>query len=265
MYKKACTPYSWHHDAFNLAEKKKITLFSTPFSLKAAKFLNSYDVNLFKIASLEITDVKLIDLIASFKKPIILSTGACRLSDVKLAINTIRKYHNKIIILHCVSGYPTKIENANINRIKYLKENFKNNMIGLSDHTDNVFSSLASVPLGVVAIEKHLKISKNSRTLDSAFSITPDQLSNLKTFSVNIFKSLGKLQKENKVDKNMRIMRRSIFALKDIKKNEKLTEENIYTLRPKIGVCASKYFKVINKRIKKNLKRNKPIFKNDLF
>ena len=153
---KACTPLKWHDDAFNLAEKG-ITLFSTPFSPRAAKLLRSFNAPLYKIASLEITDLRLIELIASFNKPIIISTGASNLREIKNAIGLIRKYHNKIVILHCVSGYPTRIEDANINRIKYLQSNFKNNMIGLSDHTNNIDSSLASVGLGAVAIEKHVK------------------------------------------------------------------------------------------------------------
>ncbi len=259
LYKKACTPLNWHYDAFNLAAKKGITLFSTPFSLRAAKLLKSFKAPLYKIASLEITDLRLIELIASFKKPIIISTGASTLIEVKNAINLIRKYHNKIIILHCVSGYPTRIEDANINRIKYLQSNFKNNMIGLSDHTNNIESSLASVGLGAVAIEKHLKKNKNSKTLDSEFSITPDQLSQLKKQSVNIFKSLGELQKENKVDKGIKKMRRAIYASKDIEVGEQISSKNINILRPRLGIPSEEYFKVIKKKAKKKIKKDTPI------
>lgn len=259
LYKKACTPLKWHDDAFNLAEKKGITLFSTPFSPRAANLLRSFNAPLYKIASLEITDLRLVELIASFNKPIIISTGASNLREIKNAISLIRKYHNKIVILHCVSGYPTRIEDANINRIKYLQANFKNNMIGLSDHTNNIDSSLASVGLGAVAIEKHVKKNKNSKTLDSDFSITPDQLSQLKDQSINIFKSLGKLQKENKIDKSIKTMRRSIYASRDIEVDEPITSKNIDVLRPKLGIPSEEYFKVIKKRAKKKIRKNTPI------
>lgn len=259
IYKKACTPFNWHDDAFNLASKRKINLFSTPFSIRAANLLKSFNVSLYKIASLEITDLRLVKHIASFNKPIIISTGASKLQEVKKAIQTIRKYHNKIIILHCVSGYPTKIEDANVKRITYLKNNFKNNMIGLSDHTDNIYSSLASVPLGIVAIEKHLKISEKSKTLDSEFSITPKQLSYLKEYSVNIFKSYGKLKKENTVDKSIRVMRRSLYAKTNIKKGEKIKLSQINILRPLIGIPAEKYLSVINKKAKIDIKKDTPI------
>ena len=114
LYKKTCTPYEWHHDAFKLAKKYKINLFSTPFSIKALNFLEKKRVSLYKVSSFEITDLNLINEIAKTKKPIILSTGLSTIKEIKESLAVINKYHNKVIILHCVSEYPTKLENSNI-------------------------------------------------------------------------------------------------------------------------------------------------------
>ena len=106
LYKKACTPFSWHKDAFNLAKKNKIKLFSSPFSLRSLNFLKTFKPPMYKIASFELTDHKLVNEIAKLKKPIILSTGLSTISEIRSSINIIKKYHNKIVLLYCVSGYP---------------------------------------------------------------------------------------------------------------------------------------------------------------
>ena len=121
-------------------------LFSTPFSLRALNFLERKKVNLYKISSFEITDLNLINEIAKTKKPIIISTGLSTISEIKQSLKVINRYHNKVIILHCVSEYPTKLVNSNLNRIKELK-NLQKNMIGLSDHTNGIISSLFVLPL----------------------------------------------------------------------------------------------------------------------
>jgi pseudaminic acid synthase len=260
LYKKACTPFSWHNDAFEIAKKYKKIIFSTPFSLRAVDFLENLGCELYKIASFEITDLKLIRYVASKKKPIIISTGMATTSEIKNAIKEIKKYHNKIIIMHCVSSYPTKLENTNLKKIKELKLLYKNSLVGLSDHTNDIVSSIASIPLEVVAIEKHFKINNKIKTSDSTFSITPEQLKKLKSDTMYLHKSLkAKSANVEKISKNLR---RSIYAKKKIKKNYKLTYQNIETLRPFIGICASKYFRVLNKKAKVDIKLGQPIFQN---
>ena len=114
LYERAHTPYRWHYDAFKIARKYKKIIFSTPFSKKGVDFLEKLNVPIYKIASFEITDLCLIDYIASKKKPIIISTGLSTIYEIKNAIKVINKYHKKIIILHCVSNYPTAIEDSNL-------------------------------------------------------------------------------------------------------------------------------------------------------
>ncbi len=260
IYSKACTPFKWHKEAFRIAKKNKKIIFSSPFSKRAVDLLEALGNQIYKIASFEITDLNLINYIASKKKPIIISTGTANIFEIKTAIKTIEKYHKKIIILHCVSNYPTKLEDTNLNRINKLKKIFKNYMIGLSDHTNNIYSSIAAVPIGVAVIEKHFKLDKK-RTLDSDFSIKPNELKKLKEITVKIYKGLNK--EKTYVSKNLKL-RRSIFANKLIKKNEKITKDNISCFRPEIGIGAKDFYKILGKKVKKNIYKNKPIFFRDL-
>jgi len=265
LYEKAQTPYRWHKSAFKLAKKIGAILFSTPFSIRAVDFLEKHKVKLYKIASLENTDVNLINKIAKTKKPIIISTGASNFKEVKKALKVINKYHNKVIILHCVSEYPTPLNDANLSRIIKLKKYFKKNLIGLSDHTNTIDTSLASIPLGAVAIEKHFKDSIKNKSLDSAFSIVPKELKELKDKSIIYYNSTKMSNKEtNKADSKAVNSKRSIFALKDIKINEKLNDKNIVSLRPKIGIGSENFFKIIDRKVKKNIKKDNPIFFSDL-
>ena len=263
LYKKACTPFSWHKEAFELASKYKKVIFSSPFSIRGVNLLEKLNCPIYKIASFEITDHKLIDYIASKKKPIILSTGMATINEISKAIKIIKKYHSKVIILHCISSYPTKLENINLDKINVLKKKFPKNLIGLSDHTNDIYSSIVATQIGVCVIEKHFKLNNFTTTTDSAFSITPEKLLNLKKISSKIFKAKNMSNKtvEN-ISKNLR---RSIFVKKDIKKNEKLSKDNIETYRPKIGICASKYFEVIGKKVNKNLKQGEPIFNKNIY
>ncbi len=262
LYSKACTPFSWHEEAFKIAKKYKKILFSSPFSIRGVDLLEKLNVKIYKIASFEITDLKLVRYIASKKKPIIISTGMASKNEIKTAIKEIKKIHNKVIIMHCVSAYPTKLENMNLNNIKKLKSYFKNNLIGLSDHTNDIISSLVSIPMKIVAIEKHYKLSSNSKSLDSTFSITPGKLKKLRIDSEKVYKSLN--SKNFKSEKISKKLRRSIFATNIITKNEILTKNNIDTLRPSVGIDASKYFKILGKSAKRKIKAGTPIKFSDI-
>lgn len=260
LYREACTPFKWHSDAFKIAKKFKKKIFSSPFSLRAVDLLEKLKCPIYKIASFEITDLKLINYIASKKKKIIISTGMSTISEIKNALKIINKYHNNVVILHCVSDYPTKIRNSSLEKILYLKKIFPKNEIGLSDHTNGISTSLIASNLGISYIEKHFNLD-NLKTTDSSFSINPEQLEEL---SESLKYMFGKFKEKNSLRKKNFFLRRSIFSAKDIKKNEKITTKNINTLRPKIGICASQYFKVLGKKTKRNIKANEPIFANYL-
>lgn len=263
IYKKYKTPFKWHKDAFILAKKLNIELFSTPFSIKAVDFLESFNQKIYKISSFEINDYQLVKKIASLRKPIIISTGMSSLKEIRRCIKWVNEFHNKIIILYCVSGYPTDESELNLNSIDILKKKFKNNLIGLSDHTNDIYSGLAASTKKISAIEKHFVIDEK-KTSDSGFSIKPYQLKKLSDGLKKMENIFGKkqffLKKSEK--KNIKF-RRSIYANKNIEKNHIIRNEDLITFRPKIGICASEVKKILNKKAKKNIKQFSPIHKSD--
>ena len=164
LYSKAQTPFDWHKDAFKIAKKNKIELFSTPFSIRALKFLNKFKPNLYKIASFEITDLRLINEVAKTKKPIILSTGLANKKEILNAIKVVKKYHNKIVTLHCISGYPTPIDEMNLQNISYLRKMTKINLLvyQIIQRALKLQNYLVS---SIVAIEKHFILNKKINVL----------------------------------------------------------------------------------------------------
>ncbi len=261
LYENACTPFKWHFDAFKIARKNKITLFSTPFSERALKFLKQFKPQLYKIASFELTDHCLIDNVAKNYKPIILSTGLSDIKEVKSAIKVIRKYHNKIILLYCVSGYPTPLENIDFKRIDKLKKSTGVKLVGFSDHTLGITASIDAINKKVPFIERHFTINKSSSSPDVKFSISCEELKILKNYALNRNK-LEIKTKSNTAEKINKIFRRSIYVVKNIKKGEKFTSSNIKCFRPCIGLGAEQYFKVLGKKAKSNIKKNKVLNKN---
>ena len=262
LYKKAQTPFKWHYDAFRLAKKNGITLFSTPFNERSFNFLKKFKPEIYKISSFEITDLSLIKLIAKTKKPIIISTGLANINEVLRAIKVVKKYHNKIILLHCVSGYPTPLEEVNLGNIDKLKKLTKIKYLGFSDHTKGNYASTIASNYNICAIEKHFILNKKLNSPDKEFSITPKELAELKS---NIIKNnlMNRIVKK-KSESHSLIFRRSIFAIKDIKRNEIFSKENIKCFRPKIGLGAEKFFKILGKKSKRNIKKFSPIIKSFL-
>ena len=264
IYKRSKTRFNWHKEAFDLAKKKKIILFSSPFSIRSVNLLESLNWPIYKVASLEMTDYSLIERIAKTKKPIIISTGASYINEVQKTLKVINKYHNKIVILYCRSTYPLNEEDSNLSIIQNFKKKFKKNFIGYSDHTKDNTTSIIASNLGAKIIEKHFIIDQR-KTYDSSFSIKPKQLQKLKNDLIKNYEIIGyKKHYLLKDEKNKRKYRRSLFAIKEIKVGEKFTEKNIVSLRPKIGVCASKYLSLLNKKSKRRYLKNHPINRNEI-
>ncbi len=264
LYDQACTPFAWHKDAFKLAKKKKITLFSSPFSLRSLSFLKTFKPPIYKIASFELTDHKLVNEIAKLKKPIILSTGLSTIKEIKSSIKIIKKYHNKIILLYCVSGYPTPLEEIDFNEIDKIKKKTKIKKIGFSDHTIGINASIEAINRNVHMIERHFTINKNSKSPDIRFSISPDELMILKKYSLS--REILKKKKNRKIsERSSKIFRRSIYAIKNIKKNEIFNSENVDCFRPNIGMGSENYFRILNKKSKKDIKKNQVIKTEHVF
>lgn len=265
LYVKAHTPYTWHEDLFKFAKKNKITCFSSPFDESAVKLLEKLNCPIYKVASLEITDLPLIKAIAKTKKPIIISTGTANLKEIEDAYNTAKKYGSKqIALLYCVTVYPAKSSDFNLNNIKILKEKF-DCTIGFSDHSIDSKIAGAAISAGAEIIEKHIALDGQKKGLDIKFSIKGKEIRNIRKIIDENYKLLGKKSFfRNKEELGYKKFRRSIYVVKNIQKNEKFTIDNIKRIRPGYGLEPKFYFSLIGKKSKFNLKAGTPLKKNIL-
>lgn len=246
--------------------KNKIEFMCTAFDLEGAKEINSL-VNVFKISSSDLTNIPLIKQIAKFNKTIILSTGASKIDEIKDAIKIIKRYHSKIILLHCVLNYPTENKNAYLGVISTLQKKFKNIPIGYSDHTSKNFNLniISAWHLGAVVIEKHFTYNKKLIGNDHYHSADFKDLINLNNQFDQILETMkddinSKLNIEKKSRKNAR---RSIYACRELKKNHILKEEDIICKRPASGIDPKFYYKIIGKKLKNKKEKDSPIFEKD--
>ncbi|MFH0969682.1 MAG: pseudaminic acid synthase [Patescibacteria group bacterium] len=245
LYKSAYTPWEWQKKLKKYAEKKGLVVFSSPFDETAVDFLEKLKVELYKVASFEVVDMGLLEKIGQTKKPVIISRGMANLEEIKLAIKTLRQNGSKqIAILHCISDYPADPKDMNLATIPDLAKKF-GVVSGLSDHTLGITTSIAAVALGASIIEKHLTIDRSEGGPDAGFSLEPQELKELVNAIREVELSIGKPQfssiKKEDINKTFR---RSLFVVKDIRKGEKFTRENVRSIRPGHGL-ATKYFKKI--------------------
>jgi pseudaminic acid synthase len=237
LYQEAYTPWEWQPKLKAIAEGLGLVCFSTAFDKTAVDFLEEMSVPAYKVASFEITDIPLIEYIASKKKPVIISTGIATLSDIEEAVNACRRMGNdKIALLKCTSAYPTPLEEVNLRTIPNLADTFKT-VVGLSDHTLGISVPIASVALGAKIIEKHFIVDRKLGGPDSAFSLEPDEFKAMVNAIREVEKALGEVKYEltEKVKKS-REFSRSLFVVKDMKVGDKFTTQNIRSIRPGHGL-----------------------------
>ena len=259
LYKEAKTPLEWHQKIFQYAKNLGLIAFSTPFDETSADFLTKLNVPAYKIASFEIVDHPLIEYIAKKNKPIILPTGMSSLKEISEAIKVIKKAkNNKIILLHCMSSYPSKHSDYNLKMMLKLNKQF-NLHVGLSDHSEGDTVALAATALGAKVIEKHVKLKGDNKSHDSKFSMDTEELKNFCKKINSIWETLGTDNFNLRKDKDSKKFRRSIYVVKDIKKGQKLTKLNIKKIRPSKGLHPKFYFSVIGKKVKKNILAGTPL------
>ena len=260
LYKKAYTPWEWHEKLFNFARELGLVCFSSPFDKTAVDFLEELGTPAYKVASFEIVDIPLIEYIASKGKPIIISTGIATLSDIEEAINACKRVGNEqIILLKCVSEYPTPYEDANLRTIPNMRETF-GVLVGLSDHTLGIAVPIASVALGAVMVEKHFILDRSLVGPDSAFSLEPEEFKAMVSAIRQVEKALGKVSYElTERQKAMRKFSRSLFVAKDMKAGEVFTEENVRSVRPGVGLHPKYLRDILGKRARFDIKAGTPL------
>lgn len=255
LYQKAYTPWEWHKPFKEKAEECGLVFFSSPFDFSSVDFLEELEVPIFKIASAELIDLPLIEYVASKGKPIIMSTGIANEKDIHEAIKVCHKVDNHdIVLLKCTSSYPASIEDANLKTIPDMKERF-GVKVGLSDHTRGIEVALASVALGAEVVEKHFILDKDIASPDAAFSMEPDEFKVMVDGIRKVEKAIGQVSYQLRE----RGYERSLFTIKNIKKGEKLTKENIRSIRPGYGLHPKYFKKIVGEKITENISKGTPL------
>jgi pseudaminic acid synthase len=263
LYEKAQTPFEWHKELFDYAKKLQIICFSTPFDENAVDLLESLNCPFYKVASFEMNHIPLIKKIAQTKKPVIISTGMANLNEIDLAYKTAKKQGAKeIILLYCVSNYPSKISDFNFNNIRILKKRYTCK-IGFSDHSTDNKVVAAAIAAGAEVIEKHIALEGQKKGFDVAFSLKGKEIKDYAQVIKNTSLIMGqKYFFRNKSENPSLQFRRSIYAVADIKKGEKFSKKNIRVIRPGFGIQPVYYEKLINKKSPFDIKRETPLKKS---
>ena len=260
LYGEAYTPWEWQPKLKKIADKLKIDLFSTPFDFSSVDFLEKIDVPAYKIASFELVDIPLIRRVARLGKPIIISTGMSTLWEIREAVGAASSEGNRqIALLKCTSEYPAAPEDMNLCMIPDMGKKF-GTVVGLSDHTLGIAASVAAVSLGACIIEKHLTLSRKDPGPDSSFSLEPSELAELVREVRIAQKTIGRVKYSfTDKEKTTRVFRRSLFAVKDILRGEKLTVQNIRSIRPGYGLPPKLYSSIIGRTARRKISRGTPL------
>tara|TARA_B100000768_G_scaffold110154_1_gene102122 strand:- start:533 stop:1567 length:1035 start_codon:yes stop_codon:yes gene_type:complete len=260
LYREASTPWEWHEEIFLHARSKGLIPFSTPFDDSSVDFLESLDVDLYKIASFENTDLDLIKKVASTGKPLIVSTGMMDLNEMDELVRTARGYGCKdLVLLKCTSTYPSTPDGTNISTIPHMRKMF-NCEVGLSDHSMGIGVSVASVSMGATVIEKHFTLDRSDGGVDSAFSMEPEEMKSLVIESERAWQSVGKIQYGPSLKEiESRQYRRSLYFIEDIKEGEEITKNNMRRIRPGLGLPPKYYSQILGKKVNQDIKRGTPV------
>lgn len=260
LYKEAMTPWEWHPELFSHCRELGVMPFSSPFDASAVKFLESLEAPIYKIASLETSDLELIRRVGQTGKPAIISTGATLLNEIDTLVETFFETGNSdLTLLVCTSSYPAQAKDANLRRMNLLKNNY-GVKVGLSDHTLGVGVAIAAISLGAVAIEKHLTLKRSDGGADGAFSMEPEEFALMVKEGTNAFESLGSEHWQiQESEMESRRLRRSLYVVEDVQKDDVVTPENLRAIRPGDGMSPAFYRNLIGKTFCKDIQKGTPM------
>lgn len=265
LYQEAHMPWEWHKPLFEHARKHEITIFSSPFDNTAVDLLEDLNAPAYKIASFEAVDLPLIKYVASTGKPMIISTGMADAEEIQEAIDAAREGGCKeLAILHCVSGYPAPAEDYNLRTIPDMMQRF-GLVTGLSDHTLDNTTAIASVVLGASIIEKHFTLDRNGGGPDDSFSLEPAELAALCRDSKTAWAALGNVDYGRKSSEQGNVkFRRSLYFVKDLKAGDEITEDSVRSVRPGFGLPPKYLSKIVGTRARINAKTAAPVSLNHI-
>lgn len=253
LYQEAFTPWEWHAELFKAASKEGLVCFSSPFDITAVNFLETLDVPAYKIASFEITDIPLIEYVASKGKPVIISTGIATIEDIERAITACKKQGNhQIALLKCTSSYPALIQEANLTMIKDLAARF-DVISGLSDHTMGITAPVVATAMGARIIEKHFIIDRSIGGPDASFSLNETEFTEMVKSVREASASLGKVSYElTEGQIKGKNFSRSLYVTSDVKAGDLVSAQNVASVRPGFGMHPMHLPEIIGKTFTKD-------------
>lgn len=260
LYQEAHTPWDWHDALFAHARHIGISIFSAPFDPTAVDLLESLDTPAYKIASPEIVDLALIERCAATGKPLIISTGMASFEEIESALAAARGAGaTQILVLHCISSYPTPLEQAHLSTIGDLSRRL-GAPVGLSDHTLDTFAAAVAVGQGAVLIEKHFTLARADGGVDSAFSLEPGELQRLVADSRAAHAALGRPNyRPTEAEQGMLVARRSLYVVADIRAGETFTTVNVRSIRPNLGLPPKHLAMVLGATATRDIRRGEPL------
>jgi len=260
LYREAIMPWEWQPRIKKIAEKLGLIFFSTPTDKSGVDFLEKVGVGVYKIPSFEIINLPLIKYAASKGKPVIISTGIATRSEIQEAADACRKSGNsQIVLTKCTSSYPAPLEDVNLKMIPVLRRDFCC-PVGLSDHTLSTSVAAASVALGACIIEKHFILNRNLGGPDATFSLEPQEFNEMVKAVREVEESLGDISYAfSDGVKRARRFCRSLFVVRDIKKGERFSEENVRFIRPRYGLGLRYLVKVLKKSATRDIQKGTPL------
>lgn len=256
LYQEAYTPWEWHKELFEAAANEGLVCFSSPFDFTAVDFLEKLHAPAYKIASFEITDIPLIEYVASKGKPIIISTGIAELEDINLAVEACRRVgNNDIALLKCTSSYPAPIEEANMIMIRDLAERF-GVLTGLSDHTIGCTVPVVATCFGAKIIEKHFIIDRAIGGPDASFSMNEEEFTAMVRAVRESESAIGKVNYSLTAKQAKgRDFSRSLYAVENISKGDVITEENVRSIRPGFGMHPKFLKEILGKTVDRSISK----------
>ena len=260
LYAQAAMPWEWHEQLFALAKDLGLDAFSTAYDPSSLALLESCQVPVHKVASFELVDIPLIELMAATGKPLIMSTGMATLDEIGEAVDAARGGGAAAVaLLHCTSAYPAPLEAMNLRTIPHLAATF-DVPVGLSDHTLESAIPIAAVTAGACLIEKHLTLSRRDSGPDSAFSLEPDEFKTLVAGVRAAEKAMGEIHYgTDAAEEGSRAFRRSLFVVEDVREGERFTPQNVRSIRPATGLHPRHLATVLTRRAAADIGRGTPL------
>lgn len=257
LYQKAHMPWDWHKPLFEFAREQGITIFSSPFDFSAVDLLERLNAPAYKIASFEVIDLPLIRYVAQTGKPMIISTGMANEDEIAEAIDAAKSAGCcECVVLHCVSGYPAPASDYNLRTLSDMAQRF-GTLVGLSDHTLDNTTAVASVVLGACVIEKHFTLDRNGGGADDSFSLEPEDLRVLCQDTKTAWQALGRVNYGLKSSEQGNTkFRRSLYFVKDLQKGDVIDETCIRSVRPGFGIVPKYFDELIGKKLVRDVQEN---------